>query len=574
MKFWPRNFRSLAIVAALLAVAFVPGNAVGGPNPGRGKQPPANTTPPTVSGSAVVGSTLTGSAGTWTGSGIKFEYQWERCDSSGAGCANVAGATSTSLVLGDGDVGYRFRVSVTASNKNGSASATSDLSQAVAPAAEPAPPPSALPPTPTTAPAISGLAQEGQTLSASAGTWNGTQPLTYAYQWRRCDTNGAGCSAVSGATTQSYSLTSNDVGVTMRVEVRASNSVGTATAVSAETAVVASSLTLPSTPTGLTWAPPALSNPITVQVQNTGQACPSVTSPWQNPNQPHNCILDSTKDYILRLGHRTDAGGLVVRGGRNVVIIGGWITPRLTTTAWEGRGLTFWNQTGTVHVEGVLIDGAGDGILVNAPQARFQIENVRISVSAPNHDFSLNHPDVIQTWSGPAEMRIDRMTASSDYQGFYWYRDTSVSGTVLPSRVIQKRVNTLTDPTQSGTSATLHNVAYLNDPSITFSCEDCWMQTGWYSTSYRRKLQDSLAGYYNAATGSYTMPAYRVVGYDGQVVTTSAGNDVGRRQGDYMEWPGVANLAGLRWHWGTPPAGDFVPLGVAGSSYTSPGYGG
>jgi hypothetical protein len=256
------------------------------------------------------------------------------------------------------------------------------------------------------------------------------------------------------------------------------------------------------------------------------------------------------------------------------VIIGGWITPKLTTSAGDGRGLTFWNQTGTVHVEGVQIDGAGDGILINAPQAIFQLENVRIAVSALNHDFTLNHPDVIQTWSGPREMRIDRLTTSSDYQGFYWYRDTSVSGTVLPGRVIQKRVNVLTDPTQTGTSATLHNVTYLNDPSIVFSCQDCWMQTGWYTTSYRNKLQESVAGYYNATTKTFTMPPYRVVGYDGQVVTSSVANDVGRRQGDYIEWPGIANLTGLRWYWGTPPAGNFVPAGVAGTTYTSPGYGG
>jgi hypothetical protein len=536
----------------------------------KGQEAPANLSPPTVSGVAQAGSSLTANPGSWSGAGVKFSYQWQRCDSLGNGCVAVAGATSSTLPLTSSSVGYRFRVSVTGTNQKGQATAVSAPSNVVAPA--PGTAPSIVPPSPTSPPAITGTLRQGQTLTASTGTWSGTQPLTYRYLWQRCSSTGASCTAVTGATGATYLLASADVGATMRVAVTASNSAGSATSTSAATGVIASSTTAPST--GLTWAPPALTSPTTVQVQNTGLACGSLTYPYQNPNQPSVCALDTMRDYILKLGHRTDAGGLVVRGGRNVVIIGGRITPRLTSTISDGRGLTFWNQTGTVHVEGVLIDGAGDGILIYAPLATFQIENVRVAVWAPNHSFSVYHPDIIQTWSGPKEMRIDRLTASSDYQGFYWYRDTSVSGTVLPGRVIQKRVNVLTDPTQTGTTSTLHLVTFLNDPSIVYSCQDCWMQTGWNSSTYRRKVQDSIAGYYNATTRTFTMPPYRVVGYDGQIVTTSAANDVGRRQGDYIEWPGIANLTGLRWYWGTPPAGDFVPVGRAGTTYVSPGYGG
>jgi hypothetical protein len=584
MAFLPRSLDRVVLLVALAVLPFVPVMASGrGPAPpgqqnANGQLPPSLVAAPSVSGSAVEGSSLSADAGSWSGPGLKLALQWQRCDSLGNGCADVAGATDPSFGLATVDVGSTLRVLVTASNKNGSASASSDPSAVVAPAPAAPPPVTEWPPSPTAPPSVSGSAVEGQTLQAAAGSWSGTQPLSFKFQWQQCDSSGGGCAAVAKATGQSYALTANDVGAEMRVEVTASNSAGSATAVSAATSVVSSSLsTLSPSPSTLSprlsWAPPVLSSPITVPVQDSGQACPSLASPWQNPNQPGSCVLDPARDYILKLGHRVDAGGLVVNGGHNVVIIGGRVTPKLTTTAAEGRGLTFWNQTGTVHVEGVQIDGAGDGILIYAPKAVFQIENVRIGVSAPNHDFSLNHPDVIQTWSGPAEVRIDRLTASSDYQGFFWWRDSSVSTTVLPGRVIQKHVNLFPDPSQ-GSYPGLGNVTYHMDPSIFFSCQDCWALTGWYSQTYRRKLQDSIAPYFNAATNTYTQIPWRVVGYDGQVVTSSASNDIGRRQGDYIEWPTVNNLTAERWYWGTPTSGDFVPAGTAGTNYASPGYGG
>jgi hypothetical protein len=85
-------------------------------------------------------------------------------------------------------------------------------------------------------PAVTGTPQQGQSLSASPGTWDNGP--TFGYQWQRCDAAGAACTDVAGATAQTYAVTTADVGATLRVNVTATNRFGTATAQSAQTAVV------------------------------------------------------------------------------------------------------------------------------------------------------------------------------------------------------------------------------------------------------------------------------------------------------------------------------------------------
>jgi hypothetical protein len=84
-------------------------------------------------------------------------------------------------------------------------------------------------------PTISGAVQDGQALSASAGSWSGS-PTGYAYQWLRCNSSGASCIAVLGSTSTGYRLGPADVGFAIRVRATASNSAGSAAATSAPTA--------------------------------------------------------------------------------------------------------------------------------------------------------------------------------------------------------------------------------------------------------------------------------------------------------------------------------------------------
>lgn len=183
---------------------------------------PANTAEPKITGSATVGSQLTVSNGTWSGSTpITYAYQWEQCDTNGNNCNGISNATNQTYTIVSGDTGHTLRAKVTATNSAGHATATANASGVVGGNS----------PVLVTEPKISGTTTEGQTLTVSSGTWSGGTPITYVYQWERCDTSGNNCASISGATATSYKLTSSDVGRTIRVNVTAKNSSGSATRV-------------------------------------------------------------------------------------------------------------------------------------------------------------------------------------------------------------------------------------------------------------------------------------------------------------------------------------------------------
>ena len=91
----------------------------------------------------------------------------------------------------------------------------------------------------TKPPVVSGTAEVGKTLTTTSGTWSGTSPLTFSYQWRRCDKTGGSCGNISGGTAQTYTVLGSDGGHTLRAAVTAKNSEGTDSATSVPTAVVA-----------------------------------------------------------------------------------------------------------------------------------------------------------------------------------------------------------------------------------------------------------------------------------------------------------------------------------------------
>jgi hypothetical protein len=221
-----RRYARPACAGAAFAVAVL--LAFAGSGSAASEAVPTNSTPPSISGTEQEGHDLSADHGDWTDSPTDYDYQWQRCNSDGSGCSDISGATDDHYTLGSADVGNRVRVGVTATNSDGTSGVAYSGTTGVIASAGTAP-------NNTSPPTISGTAQDNQTLTASPGTWTGSTPITYTYQWRRCDTNGNDCSDIT--TGQTYRVTSHDVGHRLRVVVTAKNSLGSSSVVSGASAV-------------------------------------------------------------------------------------------------------------------------------------------------------------------------------------------------------------------------------------------------------------------------------------------------------------------------------------------------
>ena len=194
---------------------------------------------PTITGTAQVGETLTAdTSGIADADGlddVSFAYQWLADDS------EIAGATGSTYTLADADKGKAIKVEVSFTDDAGNdETLTSGATDAVAAAPTPNSPA-------TGAPAITGTAQVGETLTADTSgiaDADGLGNVQYEHQWLADDTE------IAGATSLTYTLVAEDEGKAIKVEVSFTDDAG-------------NDETLTSAPTDTVEAAPQPNNPAT-----------------------------------------------------------------------------------------------------------------------------------------------------------------------------------------------------------------------------------------------------------------------------------------------------------------------
>jgi hypothetical protein len=307
----------------------------------------------------------------------------------------------------------------------------------------------------------------------------------------------------------------------------------------------------------LLWAPPTNANPTTINVTTAEEA------------DPYQLTLSTTQDYIVNLPNSDFLGALKIWGGHNVTIIGGHITVPNSATqndnAKDGSdvGLRIHGSTGTVHIEGVLLDCQNpastqcDAINIDAPLANVQIENVRAddlwgtySDAAGGAADTGEHADAIETWGGANSLDVDNFTATGDYQGF---TIESELGTTVNSYDL-RNVNLVNEPVPSA----LASISRGGGNMLIVSS---------YDTACTKQGPMSLSNFYiDDESNGYVSPGNQVWPHVGSTYGCP-----GVMSGNNVTWPALTNITG-HVTLSAPPSGDFVPTGVAGTSYVSPGY--
>jgi hypothetical protein len=255
---------------------------------------PTDVTAPTIAGPDRIGATLAASPGAWAGA-PSYSYEWYECDSNGVNCSDT-GTSGPTYALGDADYSHQLEVQVTATNGGGSAIATSATTGDV----------TAGLPAETDPPTVSGTPEVGNTLTASAGTWSSYPVYDYSFVWFDCDSGGSNCigSSSPSGNGPSYTLTSADVGHTIKAEV-VLDVYGGAWATSSATAVVTAA-PLPGASGANTSSAVATPTPTSHQVKQALAALLPVTS----NTRVHSAALLQT-GYRMTF-HAPGAGRLVI----------------------------------------------------------------------------------------------------------------------------------------------------------------------------------------------------------------------------------------------------------------------
>jgi len=257
---------------------------------------------PQIYGYAKVGQALVASAGAWAPAASSVAFQWLRCNAAGLGCAPIAGATSFAYTVAPADAYRQLAVTVTAADGSGATSATSPTTGLVVDLNGYVATPQGPTLTAGAAPTIGGRAAVGAVLRAQPGTWS-NGPVSFAYQWQRCDAAGLGCAAIAGATAARYTLAAADAQARVRVLVIATGPGGTSRAASDPTRVVAAAAASSTAP-GAGGA-----SPTGTRAANGAGACRAATL---------TASVDGARTSTVRLGAAASVRGTLRCGSRAI----------------------------------------------------------------------------------------------------------------------------------------------------------------------------------------------------------------------------------------------------------------
>lgn len=279
----------------------------------------------------------------------------------------------------------------------------------------------------------------------------------------------------------------------------------------------------------LVWAPPRLVRPTVIRLK-----------------EERRLYLDPKRDYVIRLSRDRpliahNVGCIWIRGGHNVVIVGGECYAERTSGQTEGNGRAVYieGNTGTVHVEGLWAHGPGltEGVALFSNRTTLQLENCRFDHLTRANNPHI-HSDLIQADSAWA-VRVDRFTGSSEVQGFFRGGDA---------------------PAPRGADFRHVNISKAVPQSV--PARALWQTDAfWYPMSLTAFYLVPLTG---RTVGNSVWPGTDDTNFPVEYRAF-------RRRDRSIAWPPAAHIKGVV-RPGSPPHGDFVPPGVAGLRYVSPGY--
>ena len=282
---------------------------------------------------------------------------------------------------------------------------------------------------------ITGTAQVGTQLTAVSGATTGSN-ITTTYQWRRADTSGGTYSDIASANSSTYTPVSGDGGKYIQVVITVTNSGGSASATSAATGQVSSTVTL-TTPTAPT-------------VSATSNTLKSITVSWPE--------ITNASSYTLRLynsvGTLITTTGLTGRNGTSATITTSNFASLADSTAYKvsitaiGNGTTYLDSAESAKSDVTTNAPPGAPTISVQPVARTVIANssATFSVTASSPDSGvLGYQWQVNTGSSWENVSAGTGSTSNSY--------TTTTLTVAASGY-QYRVN-VTNAKNGATSAAL-----------------------------------------------------------------------------------------------------------------------